>query len=105
MALNEDISVFFSDFARAAVWTPRNGDAAKTGDVILDYADETFNAGMVEAVGRYTSILYASETFPGLDNGEPITVDGIEYFVRGTPRAVEDGAFTLAWLGKYGNTN
>lgn len=104
MALNEDIAVYFSDFALAATWTPANGAATQTGDVILDHADDAMNVGGVEALRRTTSIVYATGLFEGLDNGERITVDGTDYFVRGTPQAIEDGKLTQAWLGKYGTT-
>ncbi|MGE0289678.1 MAG: hypothetical protein AB7I42_25690 [Bradyrhizobium sp.] len=103
--LSEDIDVFFGDFSKVAVWSPANGAAIQTGDVILDSADDSMAVGGIEALGRNTSIIYATGNFPGLDNGERITVGGVEYFVRGTPRTLDDGAFTQAWLGRYGTTN
>ena len=103
--LGEDIDVYFGDFSQAAVWTPSNGDVARTGDVILDTADDSMAIGGIDAIGRTTSIVYPTGQFPGLENGERITVGGAEYFVRGSPRTLDDGALTQAWLGKYGTTN
>lgn len=99
--LSEDIDIYFSDFGVAASWTPRNGDALQTAKVIEDAADEEMSIGASGAVGRRLQITYPSTKLVGMEKGEGISVNGIDYIVRDTPMAIDDGAMMIALLGRF----
>ena len=103
MAFAENVSVFFDQaagFAVAATWQPGSGGAAYSGSVILDMPDEIIGAYRQDIINTNYRITYATATFPGLREGEYITVDGKKYRLHESPRLVADGAISEAQLTK-----
>lgn len=100
----ESMSAFFDTdvFAVEASWSPSNGAATQTAQVIFDAADETLPTEIIDAIARMPQITYAATDLVGLDNGEYITVDGHGYIVREV-RQIDDGAVMLASLGALDN--
>ena len=99
----ENVAAFFdqtSGFAVAATWQPRSGGAALTGSVILDMPDEIIGAFQQDVINTNYRISFATETFPGLREGEYMTVDGKQYRLHESPRLLTDGAISEAQLTK-----
>jgi len=98
MTFEEDRSVFFSDFAVVAVWTPANGSVEQTANVILDAPDQA----LFDNSGRSTeyAITYDYVNLSGLAPGESITVDGVSFRVRDVFH-IQDGKVMKALLARY----
>lgn len=99
----ENVAAFFDQatgFAVSATWLPSSGGAALTGGVILDMPDEIIGAFQHDVINTNYRISYASATFPGLREGEFLTVDGKKYRLHESPRMVADGAMSEAQLTK-----
>ena len=99
----ENVAAFFDQaagFAVAATWQPGSGGAAITGGVILDMPDEIIGAFQQDVINTNYRISFATGTFPGLREGEYLTVDGEKYRLHETPRLLADGAISEAQLTK-----
>ena len=85
MALDEDLSVFFSvdDFAVTVI----SGGIPGAG--ILDPPDEVILDGKAYARG-YMLTAPASE-FGGVQDGDSLTIDGDVYTARSDARTIDDG--------------
>lgn len=94
MAFSEDLDEFINtdDFAVLAKF---NGIC---GNVILDMPDEVIGGG--EIISTEYRITYKTGLFPGLGYDSPITICGVHYTVRGTPRLIDDGAFSVVMLSR-----
>lgn len=90
MAFTEDISLFFADFGVEAVF----GEASVT--VLLDRPDAEVLGGA--GLTNDPVITYATGDLAGLAMDSEITVDGVDYLVRGTPRKIDDGKLMQAFL-------
>jgi hypothetical protein len=82
MALDEDLTIFFDDFA------VRCTSGATTANGILDMPTQVLAGDMVLSTD-YTLTARAAD-FGGLLRGASITVDGTAYTVRET-RLIDDG--------------
>ena len=99
----ENVAAFFdqtSGFAVAATWKPGSGGAAISGSVILDMPDEIIGAFQQDIINTNYRINFATATFPGLREGEYMTVDGKQYRLHESPRLLADGAISEAQLTK-----
>jgi len=90
--LTEDLSVFLADFGVPTVF----GEI--TSLALLDMPDQPMFDGAQMAT-EY-AITYPKAVFPGLKNGDLVTVDGDNYKVSGKPVLLDDGKFIKASLKK-----
>lgn len=95
----EDMTVFFdtADFAHVATWSPSDGSEQQTANVILDSPDQELFSGAL--VSTDYAITYPASEFVGLDHGDLLTIESVEYQVREV-RQIEDGRLMRATLGK-----
>ena len=99
----ENVAAFFdqsSGFAVAATWKPGSGGAAITGSVILDMPDEIIGAFQQDVINTNYRFRFVTAAFPGLSEGEFITVDSKQYRLHESPRLLADGAISEAQLTK-----
>ena len=90
MSFNEDLSRFFVDFGKQAIF---NEESAL---VMFDEQDETVLHGRAQST--LYSMTYPAKVFRELRNGSPLTIDGEDFMVHGTPRLLNDGALKAATL-------
>ena len=92
MALDEDLSVFFSvdDFGVTVT------SGAISGVGILDAPDDEILDGMVIARG-YMLTAQASE-FGGVQDGDALTIDGDDYTATSDARTIDDGKLVQIML-------
>jgi len=92
MAFPEDLTVFFADFGREAVF------GAQSAVVLLDEPDGTIFDGQLMAADA--SITYASGELVGLQKGSSLTIDGNAYKVSQPPMKIDDGKLMQAQVAE-----
>ena len=88
---NEDLSLFFRDFAVIAIY---GGEQA---DVILDSPDQVFVGD--DIISADYQMTYPATALKALKYNDLITVDCAEYRVNSV-QAIEDGRLKVARLSK-----
>lgn len=84
-----DLSLFYADFGKEAVWTPKGGGASLTGLVLHDQPGMTVIGGDILATDH--SLRYAIATFPLVRKGDAFTIDGVAYVAREHAQPLQDG--------------
>lgn len=93
---SEDADLFVSDGVLA---TLADGSSAR---VLLDYPEAIENFSGQSSAGTVRSnpqITFATGAL-ALATGTAITIEGVTYRVKGAPRKIDDGVFSIAELGK-----
>lgn len=83
-----------------AVWTPQNGAAQVTVDVIFTQDATAMSLGDIMATGIEYSMTYRVTDFPSLQVGDDVEIAGVKYRVR-NPEVSNDGRIAVATLGVY----
>lgn len=92
MNFDDDLPVFLADFGVLATV------GSVTHKVLFNKPDATiFDGGQVTSDYQ---MRYVASDFPALHNGQAITVDGVNYHIKGEPMAMSDGKFKQADLKK-----
>lgn len=79
-----DLLAMFSDFGMDAVY------GSETAKVILDIPDEVMLGNNVLAANN--QLIFAANTFEGIDEGECVVIGSTYWYLRETPRRSADGA-------------
>lgn len=98
----ETLAAFFTDFGEDASWTPSAGGPAQPGKVLIDAPDSLLLNDMI--VTTATTFTYPLGQWPGLDEGERVTVVGASgnqlYRLRTGPQGFDDGSLLRAEVVK-----
>lgn len=84
----------------AAVWSPQNGVAQVTADVIFAQDANAMTLGEVMATGIEYSMTYKVTDFQDLRGNDGVEINGVQYRVR-DPEVSNDGRIAVAALGVY----
>lgn len=87
----ESPDLFLADFGVPVVF------GSYTGMGILDMPSEIIAGGMVLTTDYQLTV--RTSTFPGMDRGDSITVNGVAYTIR-EARTQDDGVFSNVFLSK-----
>jgi hypothetical protein len=98
---DDDLGTFFEDFGVAVSWSHTVGlvTTTITATGILDAATEShdFSSQRSEVQVGVVSVLLRTELFPGMRKNEPLTVDGVNYYVSQFDKEA-DGRLSRAHL-------
>src|SRR4051812_42905254 len=97
MALgDQDLGVFFSDMA-VTVTTPAGRSTKANFDLVDEMESFGGLGGSAGQVAQKPQITFVTGTLGDVQNGDKLTVDGVDYLAR-TPRAIGDGKLTVLEL-------
>lgn len=93
----EDMSVFFNvnEHADEAIRQLPDGSVQKAA-VIFDRPDALFVGDMVQAAN--VEIMYPVGALDGLDHGDKLMIDGLQWRVASLPERTDDGRMMKAQL-------
>lgn len=80
MFWEDDIDIFFADFAIPAIWTPSGGEATSI-EVIFDAPFEAINVLTGEVDTTKPQCLVKSSAVDGISKGDVIVCNGGPYYV------------------------
>jgi hypothetical protein len=92
-----DTGTFMRDFGVPVVWTDPDGNDINTLG-IWEGPDRGIEVGFT-VMGNEYAVTYPASDLPNVKNGDPITVDGVNYTVKDVA-ALDDEVFSKATLKK-----
>lgn len=90
----DETAPFLADFGKPVVF------GAIMGLGILDQPNRDINLAGIGVMATDFTLTFATADFPGLVEGENISVDGVGYQVREGPDQLDDGVFSRVMLKK-----
>lgn len=95
MTFDDDLSAFFSDFAVTATW---GDDPPETAEVILDHPDVLMLGN--DCLAADIRMTFRANQLVGIDEGDVVIIDGINYLLRETPASSADGAVMVVSVSR-----